>query len=347
MHRLAAALRLTGAAAAILLVGAASAPAAEDFYKGKTVSLITSGTSGSYETYARLAAKHMPRFIPGTPTMIVKSMGGASGLKAANHVFNLSPRDGTEIAGVHSHIPTIAYFNAQGVQYDPMKLQWIGSATKEIFVGYMWHDSPVKSMDEALIKQAVVGGQAVGSMSVDMPILANEMLGTKFKIVNGYGGTQETRLAVQRGELNGHFGTAYASIVAETPDWLKEKKIKIIAQFGQHRSPAMLDVPLILDYAKTPGDRAALGLFLARQETGKPFFAPPDVPADRVKILRTAFSTMVKDPMFLADAKKADLEVTEPMTGEEVQAFVAEMSKTPKSNAERINEIFSKFTRGK
>jgi tripartite-type tricarboxylate transporter receptor subunit TctC len=330
-----------GVAMAALSAGAANAQ--QDFYKGKQISIFVSGT-GSYEAYARLVAKYLPRYIPGEPTIVVKQLTGASGLKAANYIYNNAPKDGLEIAGTHGHIPTIPVFNDQGVQYDPTKLSWIGSVTKEVYIGYMWHTSPVKKFEDALTKESIVGGQAVGSMSIDIPILANAMMGTKFKIVTGYSGSAEARLALERGEINGVFGTAWTALNSAQPEWIKDKKVNVIAQFGFKRHPEMPDVPLITDFVKNPDDKKAVEAFLARQETGKPYFAPPGVPADRLAILRTAFDKVVSNPDFVAECVKADLDVIEPMTGQEIEKFVAEMAKTPPAVAKRIEDALAAYS---
>jgi tripartite-type tricarboxylate transporter receptor subunit TctC len=335
------------AVAGMLALSAASAIAAEDFYKGKTITIHTSG-AGTYEAYARLFAKYMPKYIPGEPTMVAKQMSGASGLKATNYLYNVAAKDGTEIAGVHGHLLTLAMFNPQGVQFDPNKFNWLGSATKELYLAYMWNaTTPVKSMQEAKVKESIVGGQAVGSMPIDIAILANTLIGTKFKIVTGYAGSAETKLAVERGELHGHVGTPLTTMMGNTPEWITEKKVTVIAQFGQSRHPLLPDAPLLTDFVENPDDNKALKLFLARQETGKPYMAPPGVPPERVAILRKAWQSSMTDPEFLADAKKAKLDVDGPLTGEEVEKFLAVVNQTPPAAAKRINDIFNAYTEKK
>ena len=333
---------LSLAAVALLAGGAGGAFAAEDFYKGKQVSIMVSG-AGSYDAYARLLAKYLPKYIPGEPNFIVKNMTGASGLKAANYIYNAAPKDGTEIAGTHGHIPTIAVFRDQGVQYDATKLAWIGSVTKEIFMGYVWHNAPIQSMLDARTKEAIVGGQALGSMSIDIPVLANAMMGTRFKIVTGYSGSNEVRLAIERGEIHGVFGTAWSSLMNGQPDWIANKSIKVVAQFGEKAHPELPGVPSLLDFVVKPEDRQALQAFLARQETGKPYFAPPGTPPERLAILRRAFDAAVRDPAFLEEAAKSNLDVDGPMTGQEIEALVVRMSKTPPAVAQRINDVFDRF----
>jgi tripartite-type tricarboxylate transporter receptor subunit TctC len=329
--------------AVALVASATSVPAfaAEDFYKGKTISLYVSG-GGNYEAYARLFAKYMPKYVPGEPTIVVKSMQGASGLKATNYIYNVAPKDGTEIAGTHGQIPLQQLFNTDGVQYDANKLSWIGSATKEYYVNYMWHTSPVQSLEDARVKESIVGGQALGSMSVDVAVLSNEMVGTKYKIVTGYTGNAEAKLALERGEINGHGGTA--SILRENADWFAEKKAKVISQFGLTKYKALPDVPLLIDYVVKPDDKEAMRLFLARQETGKPYFAPPGIPKDRLEILRKAFDGALKDPGFLADVSSQQLDFADPLTGPEVEAFVARMMQTPPTYGKRIDDVFRSWS---
>jgi tripartite-type tricarboxylate transporter receptor subunit TctC len=329
----------------VALLCGTQAFAADDFYKGKQVTIYVSG-GGTYEAYARFFAKHLPKYLPGEPTVIVKSLSGAAGLKAANYIYNNAPKDGTEIAAVHGQIPTVPFLDATGVQYDPNKIGWLGNVTKEVFIGYMWQTSPVKTFDEALKKESIVGGQSLGSFSIDLPVLTNALVGTKFKIVSGYSGSEETQLAVERGEINGHMGTSWTTITHGHPDWIKEKKISVIAQFGQTKHKELLDVPLLLDYAKGE-NRQALALYLARQDTARPFLAPPGLPPERLALLRKAWSAVIKDKDFIADVTKADFELVEPMSGEELQAFVGKMSETPKSAIDLLNKTFAGYTEKK
>jgi tripartite-type tricarboxylate transporter receptor subunit TctC len=330
----------------VLLVAAASpAFAADDFYKGKQVTIFVSG-GGTYEAYARFFAKHLPKYLPGEPTIIVKNLSGAAGLKAANYIYNNAPKDGTEIAAVHGQIPTVPFLDATGVQYDPNKLGWLGNTTKEVYLGYMWHTSPVQSFDEAMKKESIVGGQSLGSFSIDLPVLTNALIGTKFKIVSGYSGQEEVQFAIERGEANGLMGTSWTTVTHSHSEWLRDKKISIIAQFGQTKHADLKDVPLLLDYAKGE-NRQALALYLARQDTARPWLAPPGLPPERLALLRKAWSSVLKDKDFIADVTKADFDLIEPMSGEELQAFVAKMSQTPKSAVELLNKTFAEYAEKK
>jgi tripartite-type tricarboxylate transporter receptor subunit TctC len=329
---------------AALALSGSVASAQEPFYKGKTVRIISS-SSTNYGDYSRMLARYMPKYMPGEPTMIVQVMAGASGLAAANFIYSVAARDGTYFAGTHGQIPTEPLLNPKAATFDPTKFTWIGSITKDTFVGYVSKDSPVQSLEEAKTKEMLVGGQAVGSMSIDMAILGRALFGLKFKIVTGYKGSADTKLAVARGEINGHIGTVWSEI--RKSDAFRDKQIKVITQFGMKRHPDMPDVPLFIDLAKTDEQREMLELMLARQETAKPYFGPPDVPADRLKILRDAFDSVIKDRDFLADMEKAGMIVDQPLGWKEVTELVARLQKTPPQVVAHMNEIFENFREGK
>jgi tripartite-type tricarboxylate transporter receptor subunit TctC len=327
---------------AVGIVAAAPSQAAEDFYKGKQITIVCSG-SGVYEGYARVVAKHMPKHIPGNPNMIVQMMMGASGLTAANYLYNQAPKDGTTIAATHGHIPTSPMLTPGGTRFDPNQFTWLGSATKDLYIGYVWRTAPAQSMEQAQNVELLMGGQAVGSMSVDMAILARELFGTKFKVITGYAGSAETMLAMEKGEIHGHFGNFWSNLKQTHPDWIKNKDVTIISQFGFKRHHELSDVPLFIDLAKNEADRQLLDLMLARQETARPYYGPPGMPADRLAILREAFDKTMKDPEFLADLQRQQLDPEEPMGWQEMTALVAKLQKTPPSVGQRLTAIFDKF----
>jgi len=329
----------------VLCAIATHAVAAEEFYKGKQIKIISSSAT-TYADYSRILAKYMPRYIPGQPTIIVQIMPGASGLTAANYLYSSAPRDGTVIAGTHGQIPTEPLLNPENVHFDANKFSWIGSVTRDTFVGYVWHTSPVQSLEEAKTKQLLVGGQAVGSMSVDMAILGRELFGLKFKIITGYTGATETKLALERGEINGHFGTVWSDVKRSNADWLRDNKIKVITQFGFKPHPDLPDVPLFIDLAQTQEERQALELMLARQETAKPYFGPPDIPADRLEILRNAFDATMKDPDYLAEMASNGLISEQPMGWQEMTELVARLQQTPPIVVNRLKAAFDKFRNG-
>jgi tripartite-type tricarboxylate transporter receptor subunit TctC len=319
---------------------------AADFYAGKQITVIASNT-GSYEAFARILAKHMPRYIPGNPKMITQLMSGASGLQAANYTYNTAPRDGTVFTVTQGQVPFTPITNPNGARFDANKFSWIGSATKDTFIGYVWHSAKVQSLDDAKTTEALVGGQAVGSMSINMAILAKDMFGLKFKIITGYTGASETKLAVEKGEIDGHFGTDINSVKASNPNWFTEKKITIITQFGFQRDPEIPDVPLFIDLAKTQADRQLLEALLSGSELGKPFYGPPEIPADRLAVLRSAFDQTVKDPGFIGDLAREHFVVDQPMNGDAAAAIIKRVSATPPEVIQRMNDIFEKFRQEK
>lgn len=337
------ALAATGLTMASATAFTAGEAAAQDFYKGKMISIMVSG-SGSYEAYARVIAAHMGKHIPGNPSFIVKLVQGASGVRAANYIYNVAPKDGTEIGATHAQIPSAPFYERNGVEYDPTKLGWIGSITKETFVAFTWHNSPAKTIEEAMKTPIAVGGQSIGGMAIDMAILSNAMLGTKLKIVTGYDGSTGARLALERGELQGIFGDSLNSIRTGQPDWFNQKKIGLMTQFAMQKHRDLPDVPLFVDYIKNATDRAAVELYIARGETGKPYFAPPGLPAGRLDLLRAAFDSTLKDPGFLAEIEKRKFDMSDPMTGAEIETFVARMASTPPAAIERLNKAFADYS---
>jgi tripartite-type tricarboxylate transporter receptor subunit TctC len=321
--------------------------AADDFYKGKQINLVvSSGPGGAYDTYARIVSQHLANYIPGKPNIIVQHMPGASGLAAANYMFTKAVRDGTVIAGTHSNIPTAPLMAPEEARYDAGQFSYIGSITKDPYVGYVWHTAPIKTYEEAKTIPSTMGSSSARSAGIQYALLSNAMFGTKFKLVIGYPNSPDVKLAMERGELDGTFGNAWGSLKTSEPEWIKEKKVRIIIQHGFERHRELPDVPRLIEQAKNDADKQALELVMASQEFAKPYFAPPGVPADRLAILRKAFDEMVKDPKFIADVAKANLEVDDPMTGQQLEALVSKLNKTPASVAKRIQDIFDSFKDG-
>ena len=343
---------LLAARVLIVLLGFAgvsfAADSEDDFYKGKILRVIVpTPPGGLYDLFARLIAEHMPQYIPGNPRIIVQNMGGASGLVSGNYVANVAPRDGTAFAAGHSSTMTASILTHAEAKFDINDLGWIGSITKDPFVSYVWHTSPVQSLADLQTKEATFGGNSVGAASIDYAIIAKAFFGLKVKIITGYANSTDVKLAMERGEINGTFGNGWSSLKADEPTWLPEHKITLITQFGLTRHPEMPDVPMFIDLAKTEADRQALELLLARQEFSKTYYAPPGVPADRLNMLRRAFDATVKDPAFLADAAKTNSPVDGPMTGEEVALAAKRISATPPSVVARIETMFAQFKAGK
>ena len=329
---------LTGLVCAAGLLGTATAqtPSVEEFYKNKQIRLIVSSEpGGGYDNYARLVARHLGNHIPGNPSVIVQNMPGAGGLTAANNIYNVAPKDGTVIGHVQRNVPFMAIQGQQGPRFDPTKFNWLGSLNNEVNVCISWHDSKVKTVQDALKTELVVGGSGPNDTEVT-PALLNNILGTKFKIISGYPSSSAVTLAIERGEVEG-LCSSYSSIENRNAHWLRDKKINFLVQNSVRKHPDLPNVPLALEFAKSEEDRQLIELNDARLIMGRPFMAPPDVPEDRVKALRAAFSAMVKDPNFIADAKKQNLELT-PVDGDDVQSLLERVAKTPKGVIERMNE---------
>jgi tripartite-type tricarboxylate transporter receptor subunit TctC len=329
-----------GVTALVLAAGADGAVQAADFYKGKRIQfLVGSSSGGGYDTFARVLARHYGKHIAGNPTFIVQNIPGASSRKVADYIYNKAPKDGTAIAAVFSGIPTEPLVNPDKVHFDARKFTWIGSANRGTFVGFVWATAPVTTLEGLKTKEMIVG--ASGGATYDYPALANELLGLNFKIISGYTGTKQIGLAMERGEVHGNAGTTWASIKTQHTNWLKEKKIKVFVQYGRTKHPELQDVPKMRDLAKNEADRQALNLMYVRQEYQRPYIAPPGLPADRVKLLRTAFDATMKDAAYLDEAKKRRLEIA-PLSGAEVEALIAEVYKTPKPVVERVRAILNK-----
>lgn len=306
-----------------------------NFYKGKQLRFIVgSAVGGGYDLFARIVARHIGNYIPGNPTIIVQNQPAAGGVVMTNQLFSQGPKDGTVVGIPINGIPTAPLLQS-GTQFDASKLIWLGSTNREAYVAYIWHTVPITSITELAEKELTVGATTPGTTMVDFPLLVNGVLGYKFKIVRGYQGTAQIDLAMERGEIQGNGALGWASLKARAQHWIDEKKIRVLAQYGLTRYAELGDVPTMLELAKSEPDRQAMKMLFARTEYGRPYFLPPDVPAERVQALRRAFDATMKDDGFLAEAGKLQLDVS-PMTGEEVQDLVGQLAKTPPEITGRV-----------
>jgi tripartite-type tricarboxylate transporter receptor subunit TctC len=331
--------------AALVLIGIAgcSAPAlaqqsVADFYKGKTIRIVVGISVGSgYDVTARVLQRHWGKHIPGNPTVIVQNQPGAGSMTMVNQLVANGPFDGTAIGAPFNGLPTTPLLQPAGVRFDPVKMMWLGSTNRETQVTYMWHTAPVKTFTDVAKTEVVTGAQAPGTTQYDYPMLANAVFNYKFKVITGYKSTQDIHLAMERGEIHGNGSTNWTTLLSLNGSWVKEKKVNVIAQWALKKHPDLPNVPMVLDLEKTAEDRAAVELLIARLEYGRPYFVPPGVPEDRVQALRRAFDATMKDPEFLADAKKFSLEI-DPITGEQAQTLIAKVLATPQPIAERVRK---------
>jgi tripartite-type tricarboxylate transporter receptor subunit TctC len=332
------------AAAAVALIvasGGARADAVEDFYKGKQVTmLLSAGTGGGYDTYARVFAPHFTRLMRGHPALIVQSMPGGGGIRAMNHLFATAPQDGTTIGLVHSAVPFAPVYGLDGAKYDSRQFHWLGSMNNANAMCVAWHDSGVKSWQDLFDKEFIVGGTGAGSQMETLPAMLNKLFGTHIKIISGYRGGNEVFLAMERGEVHGRCGGLVGSINSTRPDWFPQKKVEIPIMVSMERNPRFPDVPTVLEFVKDERTRSILNLVLAPQEIDRPVLAPPGVPADRLKALREAFAAIVKDPAFLADAEKAKLDV-DPGSAEKVAKIIATAYASPPEIIEAANDAMN------
>lgn len=306
------------------------------FYNGKTIRMVVGIAVGSgYDVNARLLARHWAAHIPGHPTIIVQNQPGAASMTMTNSLVNNGPFDGTVIGAAFGGMPTVPLLQpASGKHADPTKLIWIGNTNKETHVTYIWHTAPVQKLEELKTKQLITGAQGPGSSQYDFPHVANALFGWKFKVVSGYGSTSKINLALESGEVQAAI-SAWTTLKTLQSKWLEEKKISVLAQWALRKNPELPNVPNVYDYAKTESDRAALRLAMARLDIGRPFFVPPGVPADRVAALRKAFDDTMKDPAYLAEAKKLKIDV-DPLTGAELANLVNQVFKTPADTVARV-----------
>jgi len=328
--------RLVTISAAIFCIATpAGADDVADFYRGKQLRFIVgSAVGGAYDLFARAVARQIVHHIPGNPTIVVQNQPAAGGMVMTNQLYNQGPKDGTVIGVPLNGVPTAPMLQA-GSQFDASKLNWLGSINREAYVGFVWHTAPVQHIRDVATKEVLVGSTTMGTTMNDFPLLLNDLLGYKFKVVRGYQGTPQINLAIERGEIQGNAGVGLASVKALSQNWIDEKKIRMLVQYNLEPYPELADVPLAMSLARTDDERLAMRLLFARTEYARPYFLPPDVPADRVQALRRAFDATMKDPAFLAEAAKLQLDVS-PMTGEALQALVGELAKTPPAIVSRV-----------
>ena len=324
----------------VMMLHDASAQSVEAFYKGKMLKVVVgAGEAGTNTAYARVIADHLPKYLPGLPSAIVMTMPGAGGLKAANYMNDVAPRDGTVYAVVQRGIIAQPLFGIEQATFDPTTINWIGSTAREVSIGVVWSaTTEVRTIQDVMQTEVIVGSQGAGSQPGLFPLVLNHFLGTKFKVVHGYKSGTDLTLAIERGEIQGRIGWSWGSVKSRSADWIKDDKIRILVQMGLEKSPDLPHVPLAIDLAKTPEDRDALKLIFASTTIGWPTMMPPGVPADRLQAMREAFDKTMRDPQFLAQAEKQGLEI-DPLTGREIQMIIAGMYAMPKSVVDSAKQV--------
>jgi tripartite-type tricarboxylate transporter receptor subunit TctC len=316
---------LAAGVAAWFCASAACAQPAADFYKGKTVTLVVSSSAGGgYDVMGREIAKYLGRHIPGNPRIVVSNMPGAGGIVAMNYFYRNAPKDGTFIGGMQNNTPFEPLLGTKEAQYDATKFNWLGSPSAEVGLIAVWRNVPVNSIADLKKREITVGSSGANSTPSFYARLINETLGTKMRIVVGYPGQNEVYFAMERGEVDGFPSLFYNTLNATKPNWRAEKNIKLILQYGLEKEPAIPNVPSALDLAANAEDRQLLQAGLAEVTLGRPYLAPPGVPADRVTLLRKALADTFGDAAFQADSKRMSLGVNAPKTGEQIQQLIAQ-----------------------
>jgi len=319
----------------------AQSQSVEEFYKGKTVSLVVGfSAGGGYDLYARHLARHIGRHIPGNPSIMPQNMPGAGSLKAANYVYTAAPKDGSAF-GTFARSTGINPLLESGATFDGTKFSWLGSVTDDVSTCLTWHTSPVKTWKDFLEKPVTLGGQGISSDPDIFARLYKNVFGAPIKLVSGYPGTNEITLAMERGEVDGLCGLSWSTIKTRHAAWLRDKKINIIVQSAFKKVPELGDVPLVMDLTKDRAKLQILKLILAAQEMARPFAAPPGIPADRKAALAAAFDATMKDPAYLAEATKTNIDVN-PVTGKAIDELLAELYATPKDVVKKASEAITK-----
>jgi tripartite-type tricarboxylate transporter receptor subunit TctC len=312
-------------AVALSLATPARAQSAEEFYRGRTVTILVGFTAGGgYDLYARLLGRHIGQHIPGNPTVVVQNMPGAGSMKAMQYVYGVAAKDGLTLATVSRGMVTEPLLNA--ANFDATKLTWLGTVTSETSVCATWKTSAVKTWDDMFAREFSLGGSAVGADPDTFALIMRNVFGAKVKLVTGYPGGNDINLAMERHEVDGRCGWSWTSLKSQK-NWLPQ--INVLVQFNLEKNTDLPDVPVALERAKDDAQRQVLRLLIAGQYVGRPFFTSPDIPAERKAALRAAFDATMKDPQFLADAAKLDLEIS-PIGAATIDAFLAELYRTPK-----------------
>jgi tripartite-type tricarboxylate transporter receptor subunit TctC len=329
-----------GALIALASAVPAHAQSVEEFYRNRAVTILVGFTAGGgYDLYARLLGRHIGRHVPGNPTIVVQNMPGAGSLKATQFVYSVAPKDGTVLATVSRGMVTEPLLN--DAKFDATKLSWLGSITSETSVCATWHTSPVKTWPDMFARDFTLGGSATGADPDTFALILRNLLGARVKLVTGYPGGNDINLAMERGEVEGRCGWSWTSIKSQKTDWLRDRKISLLAQFGMEKNADLPDVPLVLERAANDEQRQVLRLLIAGQFVGRPFFAPPELPSDRKGALRRAFDATMRDPEFLAEAGRLDMEVS-PIAAAVVDEFLADLYRTPKEIVRKATSAIQK-----
>lgn len=324
---------IVGAGCALALAFAAASAAAqgvEQFYRSNNQirMLIGFNAGDGYDVWGRLLGRHMGRHIPGNPSFVAQNMPGAGSVNVGNYLYDVAPRDGSVMGTFSRNLPSQALVGLQGIRFDPRRFGWVGSTEISSRVCIVNAKLPVRTIEDLKTRETVMGGTGLGSAPSFLPVVINEVLGTRFKVIHGYRGASDVLLAMEKGEAEG-MCQSYSSLLTTRPHWFADGTVRILFNTESQRNPRLPDVPSIYEFIKDAEARQIMTYFTSSTDFGRPFVVPPGVPPERLRALRAAFDATVKDPAFLEEADKQKLEVT-PKSGAELQALVDELFQTPK-----------------
>jgi tripartite-type tricarboxylate transporter receptor subunit TctC len=328
-------------AALLVATGTASAQPVEQFYARKTITVTIGYTAGgSYDLYGRMVARHLGRHIPGRPAVIAQNMPGAGSLKAANYIYDVAPKDGTALAVVVESAALEQALSNSAVQYDAAKFTYIGRVATSNNIVMQWHTAKVQSLDDARRMESSLAGTGPGSLAETVPQLLNALTGTRFKLIGGYPASNEAMLAMERGEVDGA-SSSWAAVKVGKQAWLRDKKIRIILQTAPRRSPELPDAPSLGEIGNTPEDRQVFALYSSGSAIGRSVIGAPGIPAERVGALRDAFQAMVRNPEFIAELQRINVEL-DPLPGAELEQLIRRTLAVPAAVRERAKLAFGR-----
>ncbi len=320
---------LVAGSLAALCAAPALAQSPADFYRGKTVTVVVGyAPGGGYDIYSRLLARHLGNHIPGSPGVIVQNMPGAAGVVASNNIYVASPKDGTVIAAVDQNIPMFQLLGGKGVKYDATRFAWLGSMAASNGIAMVWAATGITSLDEVKKREVSMGTTGANDDAYIYARALNALLGTRFRTIQGYSGTSSVNMALEKGEVEAMGRSTYYGFASQRPDWLRDRKVNILVQFGFEKQPEIADVPMLLDLVSEPEARQIASLISMPTSIGYSHWLSPDVPADRLAALRAAYKAALADPALLDESKQRGIEI-KPRTPEDIARIVKAAADTP------------------
>ena len=322
---------------ALTLAQPAAAQAPAEFFKGKTLTIYVGlSAGGGYDMNARLLSRHIGKYIPGNPTVVVRNMPGAGGLVMTNHVANVSPKDGLHLGAPQRGVPFEPLLGQDSkAKFDPRTLNWIGSVNSDTSIALVHKRTGIKSWKDLRNRDTIIAGTGVGTESVVVPYVLRNLMGLKFKVIAGFPGGSEMNLALARGEVDGRGTFSWTSLKPNYKEWIESGDYVMLFQMGLRKHKDLPDVPLVIDLAESEDLKRLLKIQFTAFELGRPIFAAEGVPADRIAALRKAFDESMKDKDLMLEAEKSDQEVN-PMSGQEMQDIFKEIYETPKDLVARL-----------